>query len=70
MKKNDIIKIKPQSLKKTVFQNLSQRLKKEKIAPWLALDIKNLEIKITDKPSIEEIAPPVEIPVIFEYYSR
>lgn len=70
VKKGDIIKIKPRSLKKNIFQNLSLKLSKQKIPSWLALDIKNLEIKITGEPSIEEVALPVEIPVIFEYYSR
>jgi small subunit ribosomal protein S4 len=70
VKKGDIIKIKPESLKKNIFQNISARLKKQKIPSWLSFDFKNLEAKMVGEPSLEEVAPPVEIPVIFEYYSR
>lgn len=70
VKKGDIITIKPQSLKKNIFQNISVKLKKQKIPSWLVFDVKSLEGKIIGEPSLEEVAPPVEIPVIFEYYSR
>lgn len=70
LKKGDIIKIKPKSLKKTTFQNLSTRLKKQKIPSWLALSTENLEGKVIGEPSLEEVASPVEISAIFEFYSR
>ena len=69
-KKNDIIKVKPKSLKKAAFQNLSATLKKQKLPSWLVLNIENLEGKVTGEPSYEEVAPPVEISAIFEFYSR
>ena len=69
-KRGDIIRIKPQRLKKNIFQNLSSKLKKQKIPSWLALDDKNLEAKITKEPFLEDAVLPVEISVIFEYYSR
>ena len=70
VKKGDKIKIRPTSCKKTVFQNLSTLLKKYETPAWLELNIEKLEGKITGKPSLEEVAPPVEISSIFEYYSR
>ncbi len=69
-KKGDIIKIKPQRLKKSIFQNLSSKLKKQKTPSWLALDVDKLEVKIAGEPSRDDSALSVEIPVIFEYYSR
>ena len=70
VKKEDVIKIKPNSLKKNVFQNLSNSLKKYKTPSWLKLDPDKLEGKVVGEPSLEEAAPPVEISAIFEFYSR
>ncbi len=70
VKKDDIISLKPQKLKKNIFQDLSLKLKKQKVPSWLKLDIEKLEGKVIARPSFEEAAPPVEISSIFEYYSR
>ncbi len=70
VKKGDIISLKPQKAKKAVFQNLKNLLKKYKTPSWLELNAEKLEGKVIGKPSLEEAAPPVEIPVIFEFYSR
>ena len=70
VKKGDKIKIRPSSSKKTVFQNLSTVLKKYETPAWLELNIEKLEGKVVGSPTLEEVAPPVEISSIFEYYSR
>jgi small subunit ribosomal protein S4 len=70
VKKGDNISIKEQKSKKAIFQNLKSLLKKHKTPNWLELDVDKLEGKVTGDPDAEEAAPPVEISVIFEYYSR
>jgi len=70
VKKGDIISIKPQKIKKSIFQNLKNLLKKHKTPSWLKLDVEKLEGKVIAEPSLEEVAPPVEISAIFEFYSR
>lgn len=70
LKAGDTIKIRPNSLKKGIFQNLSLTLKDKQLPFWLELDKKKLEGKVKDLPTLEEVAPPVEISPIFEYYSR
>lgn len=70
VKKGDVIKLKTNSMKKGFFQNISQSLKKQKVPDWLGLDVKNVEAKVLEQPTLEESALPVEIPVILEYYSR
>jgi len=70
VKKGDKINIKPGSLKKKIFQNLLQTLKKYHPPSWLELDAGTLEGKVKDVPSLEESAPPAEISSIFEFYSR
>ncbi|MDI6603052.1 MAG: 30S ribosomal protein S4 [Patescibacteria group bacterium] len=70
VKKGDTVSIKAQKTKKAIFQNLKNLLKKYKTPNWLALDIEKLEGKVIAEPSLEEAVPPVEISVIFEFYSR
>ena len=70
VKKGDTISIKPQKIKKAIFQNLKNLLKKYKAPSWLELNLEKLEGKVIGEPSLEESAPPVEISAIFEFYSR
>jgi len=70
LKKGDVIKIHPRSLKKPVFRNISLTLKEYQPPSWLKIDKKKLEGKVINLPSLEEVAPPVEISPIFEFYSR
>jgi len=70
VKKNCHISLKSQKLRKKIFQELSSKLKKQKIPSWLELNIEKLEGKVLRQPSFEEVFPPVEISSIFEYYSR
>jgi len=70
VKKGNIISIKPQKIKKSIFQNLQATLKKYKPPSWLELNVNKLEGKAIGEPSLEEAAPPVEVSSIFEYYSR
>ena len=69
-KKGDVILIKEQKAKKIVFQNLKNSLKKHKTPGWLELDIEKLKGIVKGEPNPEEVAPPVEVSAIFEYYSR
>ncbi len=70
VKKGDIIQISPLSQKKAIFQNLPVLLKNHQPPSWLKLDVKNLKGTVIGLPTLEEVAPPVEISAIFEYYSR
>ena len=70
LKEGDKIALRPASLKKGLFQNISSLLKKHDLPEWLSLDIKKLEGGIKRLPTLEEVIPPAEIPMIFEFYSR
>lgn len=70
LKVGDTVSLKPQKLKKVIFQDIKTKLKKEKIPTWLSLDVEKLEGKILAEPKIEEIAPPVEVASVFEFYSK
>lgn len=66
----DKISISKKSMKKDVFKNLSVLLKKKDLPSWLSVDIKKLEGKVEAFPSLEDVSPPVDISMIFEFYSR
>jgi len=70
IKKGDKIRISPSSRKKSIFQNLSVLLKKRELPSWISLDVEKLEGKVIGTPSLEEVVPPAEVSLIFEYYSR
>lgn len=69
-KKGDEITLHSRLLKKPFSQNLKNSLKKYQPPSWISLDKEKLKGKVKSLPSFEEAAPPAEIPVIFEYYSR
>jgi small subunit ribosomal protein S4 len=70
LKKGDVICPRPQKIKKPLFQNLQNTLKKYKTPSWLSLDAEKIEGKVVGKPTLEEAAPPAEVLSIFEFYSR
>jgi small subunit ribosomal protein S4 len=70
LKVGDVISLKPQKSKKVIFKDLKEKLKKHPVPSWLSLDPEKLEGKVIAEPKVEEVAPPVEVSAIFEYYSR
>ena len=70
MKRGDIIAVSSKFQKKPIAQNLKNSLKKYKTSSWLELNVEKLEGKVLNEPVIEEVAPSVEIPTIFEFYSK
>jgi len=70
LKEGDVISVKSQKLKKNIIIGFKQLIKKEKPASWLKLNKEKLEVKIIGAPTLEEVAPPVDILSIFEFYSR
>ena len=70
VKKNDVISLKQNKKAKNIFTSLSVSLKNQEIPSWLVLDKEKLEAKTTGEPSLDEVKPPAEISLIFEFYSR
>ena len=70
LKKGDVLSVQPSKIKRTIFKDLKNLLKKQKTPSWLELDAEKLEGKIVKEPAWEEAATPVEISSIFEFYSR
>lgn len=70
VKKGDIVAVKETKKKKFLFKDLSATLQKLQSPLWLSVDKEKLEGKIVGDPSLAEVNPPVEISLIFEFYSR
>jgi small subunit ribosomal protein S4 len=70
VKVGDVISVKKQKSKKVVFKELKDRLKKHTLPSHLFLDVEKLEGKVISDPKFEEVAPPVNIHSIFEFYSK
>jgi small subunit ribosomal protein S4 len=70
LKVGDTVSLKPQKLKKAIFKDLKERLKKHQVPSWLFLDPEKFEGKVISEPKVEEVAPPVEVSAVFEFYSR
>ncbi len=68
-KKDMVIAFKPAKQEKTVFKNLSSVLKNYQPPSWLSLDKTKMEGKITAEPTADDVNN-VDIPAIFEFYSR
>lgn len=70
VKKGDVIALKENKKKKPIFKELQEQLKKHETPLWLTLDKSKLEAKSIGDPNIDEVKPPAEISLIFEFYSR
>ncbi|KKP43617.1 MAG: 30S ribosomal protein S4 [Parcubacteria group bacterium GW2011_GWA1_33_6] len=68
--KGDVIAIKETKKKKSVFKDLPAILKKTEVPLWLNINKEKFEGKTIGDPSLLEVNPPVEISLIFEFYSR
>ncbi|HLD70502.1 MAG TPA: 30S ribosomal protein S4 [Negativicutes bacterium] len=70
VQKDDVVSLKETKKKKGVFVELPAGLKKMEAPLWLKMDKEKLEAKTIGEPSLAEVNLPVEISLIFEFYSR
>lgn len=70
VKKGDVIAVKEAKKQKTFFKNLGILLRNYQAPSWLKLDKTKLEGEVAGEPSLEDLDSPVDIPSIFEFYSR
>ncbi|MDD3614406.1 MAG: 30S ribosomal protein S4 [Candidatus Pacebacteria bacterium] len=70
LKKGDVITIRPQSLSKTPFKNLSKNLKKVQLPDYLTLNPEKLEARVVAEPSLAKQMPPFDFRQIVEFYSH
>jgi len=55
---------------KGVIKDLQETLKRKEVPAWLTLEKEKLQAKAIGEPNLDEVKPPAEISLIFEFYSR
>lgn len=70
IKKDDLIKVKSQSIEKTVFKNIKNNLKKYQTPSFLLLDPEKMEGRIKGDPNISELNAPFSMSLVVEFYSK
>lgn len=70
VKKGDVMQVRPSSLEREYFKQARLRMKKYEAPSWISLDKEKMEAVITGLPSVSEVNLGLELPLIFEYYSR
>jgi len=70
VKKDDIVAVKENKKAKGVFKDIVNELKRKETPAWLSLNKEKLESKTIGEPNLDEVKPPAEISLIFEFYSR
>lgn len=70
VKKGDVIAIKENKKAKGIFKELQAQIKKYETPAWLSLEKDKLQAKPIGEPNLDEVKPPAEISLIFEFYSR
>lgn len=70
VQKGDVISLAIPSQKKTLFTNAKLLLSKYQPPSWIELQKEKMESKIIEFPKTEDIQITVDIPLVFEFYSR
>ena len=70
VKAGDEISVRPGKKKSKIYEQFAEEMKNFTPPAWINLNKKDLKAKIVGDVIIDEIAPPVEISSIFEFYSR
>ena len=70
VKKDDVIAVKESKKQKGAIKSVLVSLKKQESPAWLQFNKEKLEAKTIGEPSLDEVKPPAEISLIFEFYSR
>ncbi len=70
VKKGDKIHVRPSSQETPFFKNRKLALKNYEPPSWLRLDKDRLEAEIQGTPELQHMGVTVQVPLVFEFYSR
>jgi len=70
LKVNDVVGIRPSSLKNNAFTDLKERMKNREVSDWIFYDEKESTVKVTQLPDIKKISTDFDMKSIIEFYSR
>ncbi|MFA7309871.1 MAG: 30S ribosomal protein S4 [Candidatus Paceibacterota bacterium] len=70
VKKGDIISIRQGSRTSPLFANLAESEDRRAVPQWLAVDMSQLKAEIVGEPIFSTIESGLDLPTVFEFYSR
>lgn len=70
VKIGDIIEIREQSKKLSLFRDLAERLQRYTAPAWLRFDSKTFKTEVVRRPELEEINLPFNLRLVIDFYSR
>lgn len=70
IKTGDVITVRPSSFGSTLFKNIVMKIAKYNPPAWLELNKETLQVQRKGSPSLQDLGLGVEVPLIFEFYSR
>ena len=70
VREDDVVSVRPESLRRTYFKNRRELLGKREVPAWLSLNEEALSGRILSMPARQEIDVPVDEQLIVEFYSR
>ncbi len=68
--KGEVVSLGAAALNKTLFKNVIVSIAKYSPPSWIELDKEKMESKIIEFPTSQDIQITVDIPLVFEFYSR
>lgn len=70
VRKGDVISVKHSSASSPLFKDVQNVWKKFQAPSWLELDKEHMSVQVVALPTLQESALGVDIPLIFDFYSR
>ncbi len=70
LKKGDVLTIREGSRKSPLFASLSEKEERRGIPQWLAVDFNALKAEVTGEPTYSTVESGLNLPTVFEFYSR
>jgi small subunit ribosomal protein S4 len=68
--KDDVVALKETKKKKGIVKTNEEMAKKNVAHAWLAVDSAKMQATAVGEPTLDEVKPPAQISLIFEFYSR
>lgn len=70
LKKGDVISVREGSRKSTLFASLADKEDRRSVPQWITVDMNLLTAEITGEPSYSTVEAGLDLPTVFEFYSR
>lgn len=70
LRKGDVIGVREGSRKSPLFASLAEKEEARSVPKWLSVDMGSLRADVTGEPSYSTLESGLDLPTVFEFYSR